>query len=243
MTRSFLIAIAVGIGLSATAEAQVYLVSDVQPIITTPTAVNGSIEHTESSEDESSPSNHVSAEIRTDSRADNHSNTSGEPKDTQIVASAEWTGELVATSVAESRATSADVANETSTTGGATTVESGSEPTAVPSSAAGPRFVCQGMTPMWTLKIESTHMNFNQSGYAPVLYSAPGASPSQNSGAAVTNFSAVTQSGSPLSALVVHTRHSGSASCSDGHSDQAYEFSVFVNREGRIFDGCCWIER
>lgn len=126
-------------------------------------------------------------------------------------------------------------------TSGAPTSESSSG--LASGTSTGPRFVCQGMNPMWTLKIENTHMELNQSGFDTVRFSAPDAAPSQNSGAAVMHFSGDRPNSTSLGVMVVNARLNGGVSCSDGHSDQEYEYSTFFSHEGRVFDGCCWIER
>lgn len=119
----------------------------------------------------------------------------------------------------------------------------GAIPVPVAMRTASPRFVCRGTAPFWTLKIENSHMDFEQTVVGSTRFSAPQASPSENSDLAVTSFSGTAQDGSNLSALVVNARLNGGVACTDDMSDQTYEYSVFLNRTGRIFDGCCWIER
>lgn len=111
------------------------------------------------------------------------------------------------------------------------------------SASTGPRFVCRGTAPFWSLNIESTHMDFELSGYGKTKYSAPAATASLNSENAVTKFAGTDQNGSDLIALVVNARLNGGTSCSDNMSEHSYEFSVFLNRSGAVYDGCCWIER
>ncbi len=115
---------------------------------------------------------------------------------------------------------------------------------APPSQPKGPRFVCRGTRPFWTLQIEQNNMAFEVSGRGgAVRYSGPLATPSKNATNAVTNFTATGFDGSTLKALVVDARQNGGFACTDGASEQKYEYAVFVCRGTEVYDGCCWLER
>ena len=107
----------------------------------------------------------------------------------------------------------------------------------------GPRFICRGIEPFWVLKIEQQNVEFDLVGEGFTKFSAPSATPSLNSALAVTNIMAKDDNGKEISALVVDASRSSGVACTDGLSDQTYSHSVFINQSGKIFDGCCWMER
>jgi uncharacterized membrane protein len=107
---------------------------------------------------------------------------------------------------------------------------------------SGPKFICRGVGPFWILKIGEENVEFDIVGEKFLQFSAPASSSSVNSAASVTNFTAKATNGADINALIVDSQATGVA-CSDGMSDQQYSHSVFVNQSGKIFDGCCWMER
>ncbi len=108
--------------------------------------------------------------------------------------------------------------------------------------AGGPKFICRGVGPFWILKIGEENVEFDIVGEKFLQFSAPASSSSVNSAASVTNFTAKAGNGADINALIVDSQATGVA-CSDGMSDQQYSHSVFINQGGKIFDGCCWMEK
>ncbi len=106
----------------------------------------------------------------------------------------------------------------------------------------GPRFICRGMEPFWMLRIEKETVEFDVLGTGFTKFTAPSALSSLNSALDVTNFTAKSDSNKTISATVIDANRSGIA-CSDGLSEQTYTHSVFINFGGKLFDGCCAIER
>jgi uncharacterized membrane protein len=107
---------------------------------------------------------------------------------------------------------------------------------------SGPRFICRGVGPFWILKIGDKNIEFDLVGEKFLQFSAPSSSASLNSASMVTNFSSKAENGADISALIVDSQATG-AQCTDGMSDQTYSHSVFVNQGGKIYDGCCWMEK
>lgn len=110
-------------------------------------------------------------------------------------------------------------------------------------SLMGPRFICRGTEPFWVLRIEQTAISFDKAGEGVSQYATPEAAPSENSALAVTNFAAKNEKNELINALVVDTQMNGGVRCTDGIQDQEYSHSVFIIRNGEVFDGCCWMER